>query len=115
MHRPGIFTLVLAIAVFPPAFTACSHDGSSGGSKIEQAVLAHLRSTQDGAKTASVSCTNDHRLRVAGKSAVAVRCIPHGGHLDGIETCLIFEGERLLGAKELAAVSHSDRACRNQA
>lgn len=107
-----MFALAVLIVALSMALTACDH--KSGTTKIEQSALAYLRSTTDGAHTDSVSCTNDHQLRVAGRSALAVRCIPHGGHLDGIETCIIFEGDRLLNGNDLVGVPVGDRMCRGQ-
>jgi hypothetical protein len=109
MRRHQVLGLVSALTV---ALSACGHSGSG---KVEKAVLGYLRSTPDGAGTDSVTCSNDHHLRVAGRSALAVRCVPHGGQFDGIETCIIFEGDRLLNENDLAGVRVGDRMCRGQA
>jgi hypothetical protein len=112
--------LALWLVLLPVIAAGClgvgsGHAASGGSTNVEQAVLAHLRSTPDGAGTDSVTCSNDHQLRVAGRSALAVRCIPHGGHFDGIETCVIFEGDRLLNGNDLAGVPVGDLMCRGQA
>jgi hypothetical protein len=96
--------LVTTLAVELIAVTACG-----GGSAVERAVADRNRGQLD-----SVSCTQDHNVRIGGRNATVYRCFAHGGNRDGEEICVIWRDGRLLGGRELARVPLTDLLCEGQ-
>jgi hypothetical protein len=85
--------------------------GRGSQTAVEAAVKDHLNARAD-----SVSCTEDHRIKTRGQTWVVYRCFPNGGSMDGVETCVIWNGTRLVEGREVdvARVPLAETFCEGQ-
>jgi hypothetical protein len=85
--------------------------GRESESAVESSVKQRLSAHAD-----SVSCTEDHKIRTGEERWVVYRCFPSGGTMDGVETCVIWNGTRLVGGREVdrAGVGLTDTFCEGQ-
>ena len=82
-------------------------------SAVERAVKDHLNSAQH-AQADSVSCGEDHELQSGGRTFAVYRCFPREGTFDGIETCVIWNGKRLIREPEWQMFRFEDTFCEGQ-